>query len=257
MDQAVPFQCSMRLPTASDWLPTAQQSDAMTQETAISPDLTPDGDGLATGFHCEPFQRSLKVLSPLSPAEPTARQVKPATQDTSSSISKRFTAVGVTVQAVPFHRCAIATFSPAWPLPPTDMQAAARTQEMPVSSVSRTLEVGVVTTDQALPSQCPVIVPVAAPDAPCSQQSLSLTQARSARAAFSMVDGAVTMAHVLPFQCSNGTGPLWNSQQLVMVGQEIALGITKAAPCGSGSVTADQPVPSQCWTKGRSLPDAS
>jgi hypothetical protein len=174
--------------------------------------------------------------------KPTAAHWNPAVQDTAWRLALLVSA-GVTVQAEPFHCSAKGALRDL----PTVMQAVAVGQETPHSPSTWVPDVGVTTTDHAVPFHFSASVPPLAPT-PIAQQSLTVTHDTPLVSPCFGTPGTRTIAHARPFQRSN-SGPgsdLPTAQQLAVPEHDTESGWVEAAVAGLGMAVTDHRAPFQC-----------
>src|SRR5215469_3938864 len=155
----------LRVVVALNWSPTAQQSEAVTQEIPFSSEFVPGGAGVVTGCHRAPSQRSLKATSPAF--KPTARQGRPAVQDTAPNDAFEASPASARDHFEPFQLTATS---------PAARQAVAPRQERPDIETSWVCDAGLWTVRQTWPFQCPMITPCSFSFVAVTQQSLLMTQ---------------------------------------------------------------------------------
>ena len=180
-DHAVPFQCSARV----CWVPpippspTAQQSEALTQETfPISFCWVGLVSGVATTSHAVPFQCSASVCPPSCP---TVQQFELLTHSTPPRmLTELGFGVGTMDHVDPFQ-CSASVWSVVFvPFPnPVAQQSTLLTQSTPLNAFNvDALGSGVGTMDHALPFQCSAnVFPLKDPRPidPTAQQSEAVT----------------------------------------------------------------------------------
>jgi hypothetical protein len=157
IDQLVPFHRSTSASSdePASYPPTAKQLLALAQEMLTRyGEVAPDGFGLVTIDHPDPFHRSTSVLRvELASYQPTAKQLVVLAQETPSRKALPPTGLGLDTidHAVPFHRCTwVVAVGPNER--PTAKQLVALTQDTSAKTVSiAPAGFGLGRTDHAVP----------------------------------------------------------------------------------------------------------